>query len=139
MSIAKGLRGALERAVESPWLDRLLQPNFPSFTVEVSASGLRGVSVSRARGVGRVAHRIAVELPDGVVKPSLLKPAVKDTQLFRNGLEEVVREFKMAVPTASGYSGPGASAIEAPTFEGQLSLVIPDHVAKISFVDLVRR
>jgi hypothetical protein len=102
---------SLRRALESKRVASLFRPDYPPFAVEVSSQRLIGVALERSKtGIALVGSRV-VALAPGVVAPSLGRPAIGDAPGFREALRQT-------------------------GFTGRFSLLLPDRVAKLTFVEL---
>jgi hypothetical protein len=121
MAVAFALKVRLplvvKRLLDSPRLTALFRPDYPPLAVEVTSRAISGVVIERIGGGGiALSARAVVPLPPGLVQPSLLKPAIIDLDVFKAALAQCLKQL--------------------PSGNRQISILLPDRVGKISFVEL---
>jgi len=97
-------------------LDSRLPPAYPGLAIEIDPDRISAVRVQADRKAGRLVLRKVAgrDLPAGCIEPSLSRPNVLDPVAAGKALDEVLREV-----------GPG---------EHKVSLLLPDHVARVSLL-----
>jgi len=118
MAIQWKMPELLGRLLESPRLGAMFRPDYPPYALEISARRLVAVALDRTGGRARLAAERVVDLPEGLVVPSLLRPIVQDVKSFAGHVHRALDDL--------------------PGYEGRCALVLPDQIAKITFVELER-
>jgi len=96
------------------WLHgHLFKPSYPLVAIEVRARSVGAVRVVRERGRLRLAAAACLELPEGVLRLSMVEPNVMDAAAFRSVLAS-------ALERAGGLAS------------GRVALVLPDPVARVA-------
>jgi hypothetical protein len=96
----------------------LLEPRWPLTAVEVRTRGIGVVRLAQDAGRLKLAAAASVELPAGVVAPSMTQGNVGDAEAFKRTLKNALEK---------------AGAMDAPA----VALVLPDTVARIALLPAV--
>ena len=98
------------------WLRRwLLEPQYPMVAVEVRGRSVGVVRLARDKKRVSLAAAACLELPEGVVRPSMSEPNIADPAAFKAALGSALER---------------AGVLNA----GRVALVLPDPVARVSLV-----
>ena len=113
MAIQWKMPELLGRLLESPRLGALFRADYPAYALEVGVDRLVAVALDKSGPAPRLLAERVVELPEGLVAPTLLRPIVKDVAAFATHVRRALDGL--------------------PDYEGRCALVLPDQIAKLAF------